>query len=37
VLLRCRMKTLPHERDNVRREFTRRLALEFQKRALKTA
>ena len=37
VLLRCRMKTLPHERDNVRREFTRRLALEFQKRGLKTA
>ena len=22
VMLRCRMKTLPHERDNVRREFT---------------
>ena len=37
VTLRCRMKTLPHERDNVRREFTRRLALEFQKRGLKTA
>jgi len=37
VLLRCRMKTLPHDRDNVRREFTRRLALEFQKRGLKTA
>ena len=37
VMLRCRMKTLPHERDNVRREFTRRLALEFQKRGLKTA
>ena len=37
VLLRCRMKTLPHERDNVRREFSRRLALEFQKRGLKTA
>jgi small-conductance mechanosensitive channel len=37
VLLRCRMKTLPHERDNVRREFTRRLALEFQKRGLKSA
>ena len=37
VLLRCRMKTLPHERDNVRREFSRRLVLEFQKRGLKTA
>jgi len=37
VLLRCRMKVLPHERDSVRREFTRRLALEFQKRCLKTA
>jgi len=37
VLLRCRMKVLPHERDSVRREFTRRLALEFQKRGLKTA
>lgn len=37
VMLRCRMKSLPHERDSVRREFTRRLALEFQKRGLKTA
>jgi len=37
VMLRCRMKVLPHERDNVRREFSRRLALEFQSRGLKTA
>ncbi len=37
LTLRCRMRVLPHERDNVRREFTRRLALEFQKRGLKTA
>lgn len=37
VMLRCRMKVLPHERDTVRREFTRRLAIEFQKRGLKTA
>jgi len=37
VMLRCRMKALPHERDTVRREFTRRLAIEFQKRGLKTA
>ena len=37
VMLRCRMKVLPHERDNVRREFSRRLLLEFQKRGLKSA
>jgi small conductance mechanosensitive channel len=37
VMLRCRLKTLPHERDNVRRAFNQRLVLEFQKRALKTA
>jgi len=37
LTLRCRMRVLPHERDNVRREFTRRLAIEFQKRGLKTA
>lgn len=37
VMLRCRMKILPHERENVRREFNRRLALEFQSRGLKTA
>jgi moderate conductance mechanosensitive channel len=37
VMLRCRLKVLPHERDNVRREFSRRLVLEFQKRGLKTA
>jgi small conductance mechanosensitive channel len=37
MMLRCRMRVLPHERDNVRREFTRRLASEFQKRGLKTA
>jgi small conductance mechanosensitive channel len=37
VMLRSRVKTLPHERDNVRREFSRRLVREFQKRGLKTA
>jgi small conductance mechanosensitive channel len=37
VMLRCRLKVLPHDRDNVRREFSRRLAIEFQKRGLKTA
>ena len=37
VMLRCRLKVLPHERDPVRREFSRRLAIEFQKRGLKTA
>ena len=37
MMLRCRMKTLPHERDGVRREFTRRLAIEFKNRGLKTA
>ena len=37
VMLRCRMKVLPRERDNVRREFSRRLLMEFQKRGLKTA
>jgi hypothetical protein len=36
-MLRCRLKVLPHDRDNVRREFSRRLAIEFQKRGLKTA
>ena len=37
MMLRCRMRVLPHERDNVRREFTLRLAREFRKRGLKTA
>jgi moderate conductance mechanosensitive channel len=37
VMLRCRLKVLPRERDNVRREFSRRLLIEFQKRGLKTA
>ena len=37
VMLRCRMKTLPHERDNVRRELNRRLVLELRSRGLKTA
>jgi moderate conductance mechanosensitive channel len=37
MMLRCRVKVLPHDRDNVRREFNRRLAIEFQKRGLKTA
>jgi len=37
MMLRCRMQTLPHERDTVRREFTRRLVAELQARGLKTA
>jgi moderate conductance mechanosensitive channel len=37
VMLRCRVKVLPRERDGVRREFSRRLVMEFQKRGLKTA
>jgi moderate conductance mechanosensitive channel len=37
MMLRCRLKVLPHERDRVRREFSQRLAMEFQKRGLKTA
>ena len=37
MMLRCRMRVLPHERDSVRREFTRRLASEFQQRGLRTA
>ena len=37
MMLRCRLKVLPHERDRVRRAFTERLAREFQKRGLKTA
>jgi small-conductance mechanosensitive channel len=37
LMLRCRMRVLPHERDTVRREFSQRLALEFRSRGLKTA
>ncbi|MGH8690578.1 MAG: mechanosensitive ion channel family protein [Burkholderiales bacterium] len=37
LTLRCRIKALPHEREAVRREFNRRLAIEFQRRGLKTA
>ena len=37
MMVRCRIRVLPHERDNVRREFTQRLVREFQKRGLKTA
>ena len=37
MMLRCRMRVLPHERDNVRREFNLRLAREFHQRGLKTA
>ena len=36
MLLRCRIKVLPPERDSVRREFTLRLAREFQARGLRT-
>ena len=37
LTLRCRMRTLPTQRDTVRREFNRRLALELRTRGLKTA
>jgi small conductance mechanosensitive channel len=34
--LRCRIKVLPHEKDNVRREFMRRLVAEFERREIKS-
>ena len=34
--LRCRIKTLPHERDSVRREFLKRLAGAFEAHGIKT-
>jgi small conductance mechanosensitive channel len=34
--LRCRIKTLPHDRDSVRREFLRRLASAFETHGVKT-
>jgi moderate conductance mechanosensitive channel len=34
--LRCRIKTLPHEKDNVRREFLRRLVGAFEAHGIKT-
>jgi len=34
--LRCRIKTLPHEKDNVRREFLRRLVGAFEAHGVKT-
>jgi len=34
--LRCRIKVLPHERDNVRREFLKRLAGAFDARGVKS-
>jgi small conductance mechanosensitive channel len=34
--LRCRFKVLPHERDNVRREFLQRLAGAFEANGVKT-
>ena len=34
--LRCRIKVLPFERDSVRREFTRRLIAEFDRREIKS-
>jgi moderate conductance mechanosensitive channel len=37
MLLRCRIKVLPHERDTVRREFNLRLSKELKTRGLKTA
>ena len=35
LVLRCRVKVVPHQRDTVRREFLRRLIIEFQKRGIK--
>jgi small conductance mechanosensitive channel len=37
MMLRCRVKALPHERDTVRREFNLRLSKEMKSRGLKTA
>jgi moderate conductance mechanosensitive channel len=34
--LRCRFKVLPHARDNVRREFLKRLAGAFEAKGVKT-
>jgi len=34
--VRCRLKVLPFERDSVRREFTRRLIAEFDRRQIKS-
>ena len=34
--LRCRVKTLPHKKDSVRREFVRRLVAEFDRRQIKS-
>jgi small conductance mechanosensitive channel len=34
--VRCRLKVLPFERDSVRREFTRRLIAEFDRREIKS-
>jgi hypothetical protein len=34
--LRCRMKVLPHQKDTVRREFTRRLVEEFDRLQIKS-
>lgn len=36
LALRCRIKVLPHEKDTVRRELTRRLLAAFEARAIKT-
>jgi moderate conductance mechanosensitive channel len=35
MLLRGRIKTLPRDRDGVRREFNRRLGIAFERRGLK--
>ena len=34
--LRCRIKVLPHQKDSVRREFTRRLVQEFDRLQIKS-
>ena len=36
IVVRCRLKVLPFERDSVRREFTRRLIAEFDRRQIKS-
>jgi small conductance mechanosensitive channel len=36
ISLRCRFKVVPHQRDNVRREFLKRLAAAFDAHGVKS-
>jgi small-conductance mechanosensitive channel len=36
LVVRCRVKVVPHEKDGVRREFLRRLALAFETQGIKS-